>query len=351
VLDPSGKPIKVVKFATDITADMQRRQTFAMLSLVADETENSVIITDAKGLIEYVNPGFTRLTGYTAEESRGRRPGAILQGRHTDTGTVKRISECLARRESFYEEILNYTKNGEPHWVSLSINPVFGADGALERFVSVQANVTATKQRAVEASARLDAIERSNCVIEWDADGSVAAVNDLGCTVLGIASGAPSGMVELPQSRLLTPDERSALAAGGCVSRDFAIDYGGRTVFLSGTVQPLFDIDGQLRQTVLYAVDLSARRTAIRDTERVMTGMLDRISRLATNISGISGQTNLLALNATIEAARAGDAGRGFAVVASEVKSLAQRSASSTGEITDLVADTRSQIEQLIAAA
>ncbi len=63
------------------------------------------------------------------------------------------------------------------------------------------------------------------------------------------------------------------------------------------------------------------------------------------------GQTNLLALNATIEAARAGEAGKGFAVMASEVKMLAPHSAIPAGEITNLVADTRSYIEQLIAVA
>ena len=353
VLDPDGQPVKVVKFATDITAEMHRRRSFALLSLVADETDNSVVIADANGRTEYVNRGFTRLTGYTAEEALGKKPGALLQGRSTDPATMRRIGEHLRRREPFYEEILNYNKAGVPYWVSLSSNPVLGADGALERFVSVQANITRTKLRAVEASARLDAIERSTIVIEWDAEGSVARLNEAALGLLGVASlNDVAVAAELSHTRLLTEPERAALAAGHPVTRDIELRWGdGRTVSLSGTTQSLRDVEGGPRGSVLYAVDMSARRTAVRETERVMTGVLDRINMVAKDISGISGQTDLLALNATIESARAGNAGKGFAVVAAEVKSLAKRSAGLTGEIARLVADTHLRIEELISAA
>jgi len=133
VLGPDGKPIKIVKFASDITADVQRREQFHLLSLVANETSNSVIITDAAGMIEYVNPGFERTTGYKAADVKGRKPGDLLQGAATSAETRAAIAEHLRRREPFYCEILNYSRDGQPFWNSLAINPVFDASGQIER--------------------------------------------------------------------------------------------------------------------------------------------------------------------------------------------------------------------------
>jgi methyl-accepting chemotaxis protein len=347
VLDPLGRPIKVVKFATDITHDVLRRRAFALLSLVANETDNSVIIADAQGRIEYVNPGFTRLTGYTTEEVIGRKPGEILQGAHTDPATVRRIGETLRAGRPMFEEILNYTKAGEPYWISLSINPVRSADGRIDRYVAVQADITQTKLRAIESDMRLAAIDRSNIVIEWDQDDRLARLNDAALQSFG-----EKPTLEL--SALLGEADRALIAAGQAIHREIEIEIGAasrRTLCLSATVQALRDVEGRQIRTVLYAIDASARRTAVRETERVMSGVLDRIHGVAQDIGGIARQTNLLALNATIEAARAGDSGRGFAVVASEVKILAQRSAGSTGEIAKLISDTRSRIQALIAAA
>ncbi|MGI3902899.1 MAG: PAS domain S-box protein [Janthinobacterium lividum] len=146
ILGLRGEPIKVVKIATDITAEVARRHQVQLLSLVADETSNAVVITDSEGLTEYVNAGFTRMTGYDLDEMRGHRPGDILQGPDTSVLTRKTLGEQLAAQHPCGVEILNYTKTGTPHWVLLLINPVKDADGHVSRFISIQTDITERKR-------------------------------------------------------------------------------------------------------------------------------------------------------------------------------------------------------------
>ncbi|WPZ36597.1 PAS domain S-box protein [Thalassobaculum sp. OXR-137] len=348
ILDMSGRPFKVVKYATDITEDIRQKEHFNILSLVANETDNSVIITDAEGRIEYVNAGFTRMTGYSAEEAMGKIPGRLLQGENTDPDTVQRIRQNLARHQPFVEEILNYAKSGEPHWISLSINPVTDRIGKIERYVSVQVNITETKLRALEAGARITAIEQSNLVLEWDSEGRLSAANDLALNALGVRSvDEARGISGVAFDALFEAEVRDKLRAGEAVVRELSVNVDNSTrLYLAATVQPLRDVHGALQRVVVYATDTTASRTSIEKTREIMDEVLNRIHVTAGNISDVSEQTNLLALNATIEASRAGEAGRGFAVVASEVKTLASRSAELSTEIAKLISETQQQIEQ-----
>ena len=68
------------------------------LSLVAARTDNAVILTDAEGRAEWVNEGFTRLTGYTLDEVRGRKPGSLLQGAETDPAMVEYMRQRIRER-------------------------------------------------------------------------------------------------------------------------------------------------------------------------------------------------------------------------------------------------------------
>jgi len=349
ILDANGKPCKIVKFATDISDEMLRREKFSLLSLVADETDNSVIITGADRRIQYVNPGFTKLTGWTSEQAIGKSPGALLQGEHTDAATVKRIRDHLTRREPLYEEILNYSKTGEPYWVSLSINPIFDKHGNLERFVSIQANITATKTQAMEHNSRMVAIRRRTIVAEWSSAGELTDANELLLACLGAATLADlKGAFRLDQ--LLSSTQQADLKNGRDVSTDVSYRHHGGEARLQASFQPIVDMRGELSGVVMYATDVSDRRRSLEESARVLRTVLDRVADVAGEIGGIAGQTNLLALNATIEAARAGDAGKGFAVVASEVKSLAARSSGSASQIATLVSDTRGQIDRIVSA-
>lgn len=332
-------------FLKDVTDEVQRRKEFEVLSLVANETANSVIITDANGQIEYVNSGFTELTGFTIDDVRGQKPGQILQGKHTSPDTVARIRKNLNERVAFYDEILNYDAKGNAYWISLAINPVFDAEGVLTHFVSIQANITDTKLRSIENDIRLKAIAASNAVIEWSRSGKFVSSNQQFLEELALDQNADS-LKSLSLHSLLPEAAIANLNHGTTVSQDVVFDVGKSGVF-SSSFTPIMDSDGQLEKIIMYGSNVSERNAMISRGHSAMSEVLGKIEHIVNTINQISDQTNLLALNAAIESARAGEAGRGFAVVADEVRALAQSSASSAKEIASLIDETRVHVDEM----
>lgn len=125
----------------------KQKNEFETLSLVAEKSSNVVIITDAAGITEYVNNSFEQLTGYTAEEAIGKKPGDLLQGPETDPEHVRNISEALKRQEHIDQAILNYTKSGKPYWIRCAISPVFDHSDNLTRFIAVESDITEIKEK------------------------------------------------------------------------------------------------------------------------------------------------------------------------------------------------------------
>ncbi|QTL34741.1 PAS domain S-box protein [Pseudoalteromonas viridis] len=342
----AGK-IAYTAFVKDITEEKAQRDQIALLSLVANETDNSVIITDANGLIEYVNPGFTKLSGFEQHEVLGKKPGHVLQGKHTSPDTKKRIKKNLEQRTPFYEEILNYTKEGEPYWISLAINPVFDEQGNLVRFVSIQANVDSTKRVALENDVRLKAIGEANIVLEFDPHGELTLINPMGLSALGATDKRAVQQMLNTLSSYLSDEQWQSIRTGQFVKTQLTLPTGLSEVQIDAAISPVLDEDGKLNKILLYGTDVSERNAVLTETHHAMEQVLSKISTIINTINSISDQTNLLALNAAIESARAGDAGRGFAVVADEVRSLAMRTTESAGEIGGLIDETRHHVDQL----
>lgn len=118
-----------------------------MLALVAQLTDNAVIITDADGRIEWVNAGFTRITEYELQEVIGKTPGSFLQGPATDLRTVNVMREALQRREGFDVQILNYAKSGRHYWLNIEVRPVRDAAGDVVRFIAIESDITAMREK------------------------------------------------------------------------------------------------------------------------------------------------------------------------------------------------------------
>jgi hypothetical protein len=146
----------------DVTQQKLAQDELAKVSLVANHTDNMVIITDRDGRTEWVNQAFLRKTGYIPAELVGRKPGNVLQGPGTDRATVARIGEALREGRSFAGELLNYTRQGEPYWVQINITPVRDQKGDVERFVSVQTDSTELRRTQQELEAAKRRAESAN---------------------------------------------------------------------------------------------------------------------------------------------------------------------------------------------
>jgi PAS domain S-box-containing protein len=150
-----------IAFGRDITERkridqlrFEREEENRRLSLIAARTSNAVILTDRLGRIEWVNDGFSRMTGFTLEEARSRKPGDFLQGEETDPDLVALMRERIAEGRGFEVEIKNYAKDGTPYWVEIEAQPLVDDRGVVQQFMAIESDITARKRQA-EREARL----------------------------------------------------------------------------------------------------------------------------------------------------------------------------------------------------
>ena len=122
------------------------QRELARLSQVASQTTNGVIITGADGRVEWINEGFTRITGYTLEEMHGHKPGERLKGPETNPETVNQIRAALARNEGFEVDLVNYTKAGAPYWIRIQCSPLRDEHNVLQGFIAIESDITRQKQ-------------------------------------------------------------------------------------------------------------------------------------------------------------------------------------------------------------
>lgn len=115
------------------------------LALVATRTLNAVMITDEDGYTTWVNPAFSRNTGYSFEEILGKKPGALLQGPETSMEAIEYMRQSIRNRKDCVVELINYKKNGEKFWVQLSISAIQNSQGQ-NLFIAVQNDITSQKR-------------------------------------------------------------------------------------------------------------------------------------------------------------------------------------------------------------
>ncbi|MBL1377386.1 methyl-accepting chemotaxis protein [Zobellella iuensis] len=348
ITTPDGKILKIVKFASDITEEVRQRNQFRLLSMVANETDNAVVITNSEHRILYVNQGFARMTGYSADEALGHAPQEFLVGDRTDPATRERIRAEVNAPNAFYDEIEIYRKNGSSLWVSVTSNPVYEQQQH-QGFIAIVADITQVKSNALEFETRFRAIGQSNLLVEWLPEGGLADINDYPLSQYGIAPGRFAEAMHSWQHYLSQPQQRQLLD-GDNVRQEVQVRVAGRELGVDATFCAVKDPYGALQKIILYGADITEHLAVVQSSQSVMEQLLrsgQSINAMVSSINAIADQTNLLALNAAIEAARAGDAGRGFSVVATEVRTLAGRASDSASEINAVVSQNQQLLNSL----
>jgi diguanylate cyclase (GGDEF)-like protein/PAS domain S-box-containing protein len=167
----------------------ERRQAEEMLrklSLVVEQAADSVVITDPGGRIEYVNPAFERLTGYTRAEAVGRKPSILKSGQHGQA-FYQALWQTVLKGEIFRGTLINRKKNGELFYEEKVITPLKDEQGRVTHFVSTGRNIT-ERVKAEEARAQLVAIleATTDLVAILDPSGCLRYLNNAGYRLLGL---------------------------------------------------------------------------------------------------------------------------------------------------------------------
>jgi methyl-accepting chemotaxis protein len=388
VTDSAGKPVGVIKFATDITAQKIRNMEDAG-KIAAIDVAQAVIEFEMDGTIVTANDNFLKAMGYSLAEIKGKHHSMFVEPSERDSAAYRDFWEKLNRGEYQSAEYKRVGKGGKEVWISASYNPILDERGKPFKVVKFASDVTEQKLRRTDTEGQIAAISKSQAVIEFNMDGTIRTANPnfldtLGYT-LGEIQGKHHGMFVDPSERNSSAYAEfwASLNRGQYQSAEYKrIAKGGREIWIQASYNPILDLNGKPFKVVKYATDTTAlalgrmkaerarsliesaaagseemsasireiSETMVKSRQTVLSavGEVDAadaqaqrlnaatqaMSGIVELIGNITGQINLLALNATIESARAGEAGRGFAVVASEVKNLANQAKQATDKIT-----------------
>ncbi len=140
-----GKPAGVQGIARDITDRKRTEDQLRKLSCAVEQSATSVVITDVRGNIEYVNPRFTELTGYTMEEALGKNPRILKSGEHS-AEMYKQLWRTVTSGGKWTGEFHNKKRNGDLYWESAVISPIRNAEGVTTHFLAVKEDITERKR-------------------------------------------------------------------------------------------------------------------------------------------------------------------------------------------------------------
>lgn len=371
LLDSNGRPFKVVKFATDITAiEAQTRELEGEIAAI--NRSMAVIEFKLDGTIIKANQNFLSVVGYSLQEIAGRHHSMFVDPEHAKSHAYRQFWERLARAEYFADKYRRLAKGGREVWIQASYNPVLDANGKPFKVVKFASDVTEIElERHRAAEEQTLKLAQGKVVLKLGDGLRQLMEGNLTYRVTerfpdeyeALRSDFNDAMSKLQDTLKSVVANAQAVRTGTAEIAEASDDLSRRTeqqaASLEETTAALSEITTTVAKTASGAQKARDTVTTARseaehsgDVVGHAISAMGQIEQSAHKVAQIIGvideiafQTNLLALNAGVEAARAGDAGRGFAVVASEVRALAQRSAEAAKEIKALISASTQQVD------